>query len=219
MSRIFWITFIIEAEQEALKVRIRIPTNSQPDRELSRWLIWAGAEATKDCWSNGDDVSITSIDISYNVWGPDRARNALVEDFLSSEDTHLWMIDDDVIPPWDFSLLQHGREYPLVSGLYYGFHKRMGHYPHAYQKGKKGFIPVTNPMLSKENPFFADAVGLGCCIFSRESLESIGPNWFSCEPDPDYGMIGEDLSFFLKHPQLVRVVPSYRCQHIKDMSL
>jgi hypothetical protein len=205
------------------QVCIRVPTNNHPDRELSRWLIWAAAEADKDRWSNADEVAISSIDITYNVWGPDRARNALVEEFLSSTATHLWMIDDDVVPPKSFGLLFHVNgyyhDYPIVSGLYYGYHKNLGRYPHVYTKGKEGFIPIANPVLKGEAPFFADAVGLGCCIFSREAFEGIGQNWFSCTPDPAHGMIGEDLSFFLKHPQLVRVVPSYHCQHIKDMAL
>lgn len=198
-----------------MNVRLRIPTNGHPDRELTRWLIWATEQAQhrymEDCR--------LSIDVTYNVWGPDRARNALVEDFLSSSDTYLWMIDDDVVPPRTFGLLNSIKEHPIVSGLYWGYHKDFGRFPHVYSKGKEGFIPNANPLLGKEGPFFADAVGLGCCVFSREALEGIPPPWFSCAKDPQRGMIGEDLNFFLEHPQLVRVVPTYRCQHIKDMAL
>lgn len=203
-----------------MNVRIRIPTNNHPDRELARWLIWAAREAERiRSEGKGYTYEISSIDVFYSVYGADRARTRLVEDFLASSDTHLWMNDDDTVPPQNLSLLNHIDQYPIVSGLYYGYHKDFGRFPHVYAKGKEGFIPNANPLLGGEGPFFADAVGLGCCVFAREVFEKAPPPWFSCTYDPKRGMIGDDISFFLAHPQKVRVIPSYRCQHIKDMAL
>ena len=202
-----------------MRVRIRIPTNGHPDRALTNWLIWvAGFPAP----------GIASVQVHYCPFGPDRARNELVDDFLfNSGDTHLWMIDDDVVPPQNLELLHKvlDQEAPLASGLYFGFKKDVGTFPHAYHFGKGGGgIPLTPEELSTGIQF-VDAVGAGCLVMARELFRHQKCGWFTVFPKemPDnlsrqQGYIGEDLAFCrIRGPVLL--VPSYRCQHIKDMSL
>jgi len=94
---------------------------------------------------------------------PAKSRNMIVEKAFEHECTHIFFLDDDMIPPEDtlIKLLAHNKE--IVTGLYLlrSFPHRPALFDKAYDNGKCKFTNMTD---DKEGLTKAVNCGLGCVL-------------------------------------------------------
>lgn len=125
-----------------------------------------------------------------------QARNKAVLDFLESDCTHLWFVDDDIITPEGCmrSLLEPNL--PVVSGLYRDVLER----PIVYD-----LAPFA--LWSKDRPIApglqrVGGAGLGCVMIKRWVFEELAAPWFAIRTDAGFSEgkykiveTGEDVFF------------------------
>ncbi len=195
-----------------MKIDIRIPTIGQPCLEQSRWLTWLSSRC--------DPPHDFNIGWLPNVQGPARGRNQLIDEFLDCDADVLWLLDDDVVPPYHFTWLRHAvaewKTEParVISGWYHQFSNERGPYPCVYDRQEDGYthVPVTTARIEAyKSRVLVDAVGAGCLLLTREACESVQPIPF------EYGERGmsEDLEFCRGLPCGVILLPKLRCSHFK----
>ena len=200
-----------------MKVMLRVPTNGHLDRGLTRWLQWVSSAPLEQ------GIGFHSIDTHYSTAGPDHARNQIVEQFLVSDANYLWMIDDDVVPPDNVTILAatQKRDLPVLSGTYDSYNAELKQgYPQVYKNiGPHNWRTVPKVSWPREEFFKADAAGGGCLLIRREVLEKMPPPWFEFKRDERGKVIqGEDMTFFEKVGGLV-IMQSYQCEHYKEMPM
>src|SRR3989338_74993 len=109
----------------------------------------------------------------------DRARNRLVEQMLDHpmKPTHLFFLDNDVVPAPDTLLRLLKANQPIVSGVY---RRRVPpHEPMVFLNKRGIFQPIS--LKSKNKLVTADYVGGGCLLIERKVLEKLKPPWFVIE--------------------------------------
>lgn len=143
-------------------------------------------------------------------------RNQIVQDFLKTAFTHLWMVDSDVVPPRKALKSPHR----CVSGVY---HHYVGNPPgivyNTWLRGPEGYKPGLQ-LPSKPEP--VDAVGAGCLLLERSLLEEMESPWFEDHFEDNKLSLGEDFDFCEKLAALgekVWIEPRFICQHMKTISL
>lgn len=199
---------------DSIRVMLRFPTWTALDIETQQWWIWLERQV---------DPRIIDADVLVNTMGPAEARNVCVGQFLSSDCTHLWMIDQDLVPPQNLSLLDVGTT-SVLCGIYPGWHPQRGAYyqvylpsdnkPHAWQVWPHWQWPAPE---KGEQTFLAPAAGTGCMLIERSILVDMDTPFYYSR-DPSGRRIGEDFTFCSRLGG-VEVMPSYRCDHMRPMSL
>lgn len=127
-----------------------------------------------------------------NVIPHDAARNRCILHFLQSDCTHIFFLDDDVVPPRDaLEKLVEANE-GVVCGIYPV--RRNGVLEGAVYR-RKGI--VLTPMKDREGVVEIDCAGAGCMLIKRKVLADIKAPWFVFTYDA-YGQmtVGEDINFF-----------------------
>ena len=135
----------------------------------------------------------TQLSFSHGQ-SPAQTRNALMEDAIKKNCSHILLIDDDVLLPPDalLKLLAHDKD--VCVGLYYL--RRWPHQPvifdhtneegwarwHMLSKGENGLIPITN-------------AGLGCALIKTSVLEKMEKPWVRIGQLDKSGW-GDDIDFF-----------------------
>jgi hypothetical protein len=116
-------------------------------------------------------------------------RNKLVRQFLKSDCTHLFFIDDDVVPPSGAIARLMAVNRPVATGLYpMSLHGRFVasirglHDPDWAETWPRDVFPVAH-------------CGLGCALIQREVFERIGFPWFAWPEDEAGTNVGEDVWF------------------------
>ena len=193
-----------------MKVFLRVPTNGHVDRELTRWLMWLERFDT----SMGQHVD---ADIHYSNFGPAEARNEITEAFLDTDCTHLWMVDRDVVPPRNLSLLAHDK--PIVCGLYKGYKGGAKAFwqvymPHPTKAGAWTALEVSR--LPPGNPVRVPAAGAGCMLIRRDMLEGVKEPFFYSRA-PNGKLVGEDMNFCRDREAWLD--KEYVCSHYRDVNL
>lgn len=195
-----------------IKTWLRIPTNTDIDLRLSQW------------WGRWAAKELQSVDIDVHVCnrGPDRARNEIIEAFLSSDAYNLWLLDRDVVPPSSRTVIYGflSSIYPVVSGVTDIYNGRW-HYQQVYKQDDKSQTYWTQsqdkwPLGAR--CFRADAAGAGCLCVLRETLASMKPPWFEFEGPSGPSQVGEDISFCRKVGGVV-IDSKMMCRHYKVVDL
>mgnify|MGYP001581939255 CR=1 FL=1 len=132
------------------------------------------------------------------------ACNAIVEDFLSSDCTHIFWTEQDMLMPFYtiVKLLEHDKD--ICSGVY--FLRKGNGQPCLYLKGDASIhtgihsaVPVT---LFPEDSFFqVHCPGMGCVLMKREVFEKIEKPWFDLKEGWQGGKIygyGQDIYWYSK---------------------
>ena len=130
-------------------------------------------------------------------YGVDMARNAIVENALEKEATHIIWLDEDVFPPIDgiMKLLRHGDD-SIVSGIYYAKKEGEVKSPAAWGLNKDTqYCEIVDPKIyedgvgddGKERRFTSevDAVGFGFCMTPVKLFDEIERPWFYFEMQRD----------------------------------
>lgn len=191
-----------------MSVLVCIPT----DRDIDSRTVEA---AFAICANHAGGASFRTV----RAHPTDRCREQCVELFLASSHSHLFFIDSDVVPPPDALERMLATERPLVTGIYpimvgrtlcAAVARRVG--PDAY-----GFFHDF-----PDEPFEADAAGLGCCLIAREVFERVPAPWFRFVSRPDGHQTGEDIWFFERCAEAdikPIVVPDVLCAHHRSTDL
>jgi SAM-dependent methyltransferase len=142
----------------------------------------------------------------FNINGPLICynRNLLVQEtLLSSDCTHLWFLDSDVVPPSPYGLMRLlQREKDIITGLY--ARKTV---PNQWLMWiKDNPVNISNPETPFEIfPEYRDKVteitgaGAGCLLIKREVFEKVPPPWFKVDyTEGTTEAWGEDVYFFNK---------------------
>lgn len=120
----------------------------------------------------------------------DMTRNQIVQNFLESDATHLWMLDTDIgFPRGTLERLLEDDRW-VVSGLYYTTietgDEQWETRPAAWFCDSTGLTALEDTSGIR----LVDAVGAGCLLIERSVMEQIGSDWFTVMP-----RTGEDISF------------------------
>ena len=206
-----------------MKVHLRFPIYSHLDKVTSAW--WASLMYQMG-WADSVDegqilpgIVISSAELHWSTAGPAQARNEIVEEFLKTDATHLWMIDSDIQPPKRLDLLSIARDMnvKVLSGVYYGYSDMGGirSYPCIYNKaGALSWSSIAAVPEGLPNLRHYDASGAGCLLVHREVLEGIKYPWFEYGITEGGALIGEAFMFFNK-THGVTVLTTYLCEHFK----
>lgn len=156
----------------------------------------------------------------------DSARNYCVDEFLQTDDTHLFFIDDDVVPPVDALEKLLDADVDVVSGLY----------PSMWYDNDKGKIMKRNNVFEKirEDGELVEATGNGvaevascgggCLLIKRHVVENKVPApWFKFHYNERGLMdVGEDVDFGKKLKAAGIKLHAHfgvQCQHVKQTVL
>jgi hypothetical protein len=156
--------------------------------------------------------AVVSTDRQYTH----QAEVSVVDAFLETDATHLFMCESDMIVPQDAvtKLLQLAK--PIASGLYF---LRGGHgQPCLYQRALApagqddiSMSPVT--LFPTEKPFRLNGCpGLGCVLIERQVFAQVPKPWFTLS----HG--GSDMYFYTQVRKAgieVWVDPTVRCDQIE----
>lgn len=146
----------------------------------------------------------------------DEARNKMVEEFLKTDCTHLFMIDDDTIPPDNAIERLLNLDLDVVSGLTPIIDGKEG------KITKYNAVDVTDKQIAPKTGLHRSrGVGASCLLVKREVFEKIKRPWFRFIYKDDKGndcFVSEDIYFIslLLQAGITPMVDSeVVCQHFK----
>jgi hypothetical protein len=104
--------------------------------------------------------AIPDPDVITTTQPVEAARNEIIQAFLWSTDTHLWMIDDDEVPPLGiiWKMLEANQPVVVVDAP-------------AKKSGKSNVFRNSDGTVA--------ATGFGCALFQRKVFETIPAPWFT----------------------------------------
>lgn len=210
-------------------VELWYPTRNRLTRETARWAIWMGQNFPKV-------EQFIGPDLPYCQWGPDRARNRIVQSFLTREAEWLWMVDADTVPPKDKRRVKdflYKRQEVVVTGVTDGYNAyhgedlppggwltRCGQFPSLYrwEYDNEGKINGWNPLEKGSDYSEAEACGAACLKVHRSVFKRLTKPYFLVAEDN----FGEDL-FFCAHLKAegidLKVDTNITCSHWKEIEL
>lgn len=204
--------------QEKARVMIAIPNLGSIDTRLMMKLLrWT---AMPESW--GEVTIIAPVGQIPH----DSARNYCIDQFLQTQDTHLFFLDDDVIPPNDALELLLAADKDVISGLY----------PSVWYDNEDGKMKRRQNVFSKvrDDGELVEATskgvapiascGGGCLLIKRHVLEEkLKAPWFKFHYN-EMGLmcLGEDIDFGRKLKEAgVQMYAHFgvQCNHVKSTVL
>lgn len=159
--------------------------------------------------------SIGSIDGTDRMY-THSAENNVVQNFLDTDATHLFMTECDMILPDDTLVKLASHDYDAVCGLY--FLRGGDGQPCLYKKvvttRENPWVHSPVSIFPTEELFPIDCPGLGCVLFKRKVFETLEHPWF----DLKEGKYGSDMFFytnFKKAGLKLMCDPTVRCDQIE----
>ena len=202
---------------EKPRVMIAIPNLGEIDTRLVMKLMrWTVAPTN---WAQ------VSVVMPIGHIPHDSARNYCIDQFLGTDDTHLFFVDADVVPPNDalHKLLEADKD--VISGLYptvwydktkMEFFRRHNVFSHIEKDGE--LVEAKGKDIQK----IAHAGG-GCLLIKRHVIEAMTKPYFLFEYNDDGIMItGEDVYFGKKTEKMgIKTFAHFDvvCNHIKKIVL
>jgi len=176
-------------------------------------------------WANQKTIP-TMIMIEPFSAPVDHARNQIVKRFLSTDCTHLMMIDDDIVPPVDAleRLLFHDKEIVAAACPMIGPDKK-GKLVVSYNAYTMDENDISRPLLDGNGLAEVDAVGTGCIMIKREVLENmhaVAPFLTRYDDATGIKYMGEDIYFCkLASDMIIDIYSDFKlkCKHIKSCNL
>lgn len=178
-------------------------------------------------------VDQVAVYMPRNLQPHDSARNACVKKFLTTDFTHLFFIDSDVVPPSHAleKLLSLG--VPAISGAYPIMRKspvtdKLYRCSAIFNlqdvgDGVKGMMPIDDQDTHPDGVVKIDFCGGGCLLIRRDVLEIMKAPWFKWMYNEDgVAAYGEDIDFCKKLTEIgVQLYGDFdvQCYHYKDVLL
>lgn len=154
-------------------------------------------------WACMDDLQMPPGWTKRKLIGGDwcGARNALVEETLAGDYSHLWFMDDDhaFAPNILLRLLEHDLPLVLPACLTRAAPFPMVTFTERLEDDEKGnaqYVPLYLPEHEPQGLVKIEAGGTAGMLISREILEAMEPPWF------EYGFASEDILFCQKAREL-----------------
>lgn len=151
------------------------------------------------------------------------ARNMMVEGFLKSDATHLWMIDADTIPPPDAleKMLKAGK--PVVTGIT-PILKNNRTTSNVYLDISGESASLEEMEKHAEKGEWVDVLGCGasCLLIERRVIEKLSKPYFAELWAEDGQHVTEDIFFgntVIDAGFKITCIPSVRCGHVKQVVL
>jgi len=157
---------------------------------------------------------------TYQAQPTDYCRNLCVRDFLKTGHSHLLFIDSDVQPPDDCLDQMLAANRPVVCGMYPLLLDDSNLCVSVAQRTADGEYRFLHDF--PDEPFEADAAGMGCCLIRRDVFDLIEYPWFHFQQRSDCQLTGEDVYFFEQCGRAgVRplILPGILCSHFKTVDL
>jgi GT2 family glycosyltransferase len=204
------------------RVMIAVPNLGQVHVGLAKWLIRTTLDGS-DQWST---VGVLMPD---GIIPHDSARNFVVQTFLKGDNTHLFFLDSDVVPPLGALDELLKANVPIITGCYAGMRKdtKEGVWKKQYHVFDR---VVDEKGMERSQPMWGEGVqpirrcGAGCLLIAREVLEAIDTEpWFKFQYDERGNMkYGEDIDFCMKaeeHGYVINAHFGVICEHAKTVML
>ena len=119
-----------------------------------------------------------TVAMSVHGQSPAKSRNMIVEQAFDSKCTHVFFLDDDMVPPRDTLMKLASHDKDIVSALY--LLRSFPHYPalfdKAYTNGKCKFT-FLNDQLDSDGLVQAVNCGLGCILISIDVFRRLEKPW------------------------------------------
>lgn len=161
-----------------------------------------------------NDIFITiynPVNPKSSQWGENIAfkQNKARKICLDNDYTHIFSLENDVVPPFDAlsRLLAAGKD--IIAGIY-NLHSHSDHLkgkPTVFRKTPQAYVPLTEGVDFKSGEIIeTDLICFGCTLIKANVLQNIG--WFDT---------GLDLSFSIKcHEQGYKlwVDTGIKCKHV-----
>ncbi len=200
------------AKQQGGSARVAVLVPHRDERDYRQWWMWFSGAMQKP----PDTATFHARGFSLTT-----NREFLVMKAMEiPEITHLYFLDDDVLPPDNCIDALLAMDTPLAAGLYRA-KKRKGEGGLAawmYDQEHQGYMPIT---LDQKGRYVAvDVTGLGCCMIQRRVFEKLRKPWFRWDPPPG---VSEDFYFFEECAAQLRYKPvvdmEMKCGHIATIVL
>jgi hypothetical protein len=113
-----------------------------------------------------------------------RALNTAVSLFLSTDYTHLWFIDQDILPPEDAPKLLLEAEKPVIGGVFHCINtlptgqKVISPCVGRFLDSETIAIPRSGPLPGSHPVVSVEMLGPSCALFERSVFENLEPPWF-----------------------------------------
>lgn len=148
------------------------------------------------------------------------ARNKIVEGFLSTDATHLWMIDADTIPPVDALERMLKADKPVVTGVTPVLHNNETiSNIFSDTSGNPLSMDQIKKHAEKGENLIIQGCGASCILIERSVLEkTLSKPWFAELWAEDGQHVTEDIYFSNTLTEAgieITCIPSIRCGHAK----
>lgn len=146
------------------------------------------------------------------------ARNIIVEQFLKTDATHLWMIDDDTVPPTDALEKMLALDLPIVTGvtpMLQGTRVSSNIY-----RDTSGTPMGMEDIAKEKKPFSIQGSGASCILIKREMFEKLTVPYYTERWASDGQFITEDIAFgndALEAGYQITCIPTVVCKHARTI--
>jgi len=148
-----------------------------------------------------------------------KARNDIVETFLGTDCTHLWMVDNDTIPPKDALEQLLAANAPVATGIT-NIMNHDGTVPNIFKQDKDGLTLPYEDFAGEPHYFEVDACGASCLLIRRDVLAKMDKPWFAEMWGQDGKHVTEDIFFCnsMRDQDIpITVAKKVLCQHAKTV--
>lgn len=190
-----------------------------PHRDEKRYGIWDDRLWMMEKPKDTMNLQCRGMDVATS-------RNHLVQMVLNNKDmdtyTHLFWLDDDVMPPMDVLPRLVKASIPIACGLYMAKkqanQRGLAAWCAAPGKGPGVYIPIDRKQSGRYVE--VDVTGMGCALITRKVFEKLKPPWFVWDPPP---AVSEDFYFFERCSKELGLKPiidmECACEHLGAFSL
>lgn len=147
-----------------------------------------------------------------------RARNLITKEFLASDATHLFMVDDDTIPPVDAIEKLLAVDADVVTGVTPIL--RQGSRTTNIYFDVSGVPMSFKDIEHKKKPFEVRGCGASCILIRRDVLEKIGIPYFAELWGTDGEHVSEDIYFCNRAEEekfKILCEPTVICKHARTV--
>lgn len=178
----------------------------------------------------GDRLEFVWPEIYVGRLFHDCARNAYVEQFLSSDADILFFLDSDIVPPerlYDL-ITEHGDKWDMAGAPYPVWMQQQGfstpQVTFTVYKDREGGNKMVPAAIPEQGLDFVEGIATGCIFIRRKVLERVEKPYFEFKYDSITREMteGEDLGFCRKTAALgfkFFIDYSMLCHHFKKVSL
>lgn len=152
------------------------------------------------------------------------ARNTIVKNFLKSDCTHLWFVDDDTIPPDDALTRLLAMDCDIATGVT-PILRKDGTISNVFPTTDATEQMTMEDVAKIDGTLNISGVGGSCILIARRVFEDpdnefVKPPYYAALWFQDGNFVEEDIYFCNKASEdgyLIRLDPKVVCKHVKEV--